>query len=79
VVYNTGWLRKTQILQQDYNTIIVKMVVYEKPSKDMLDSIRCPIIQIMGPNCEVFFEFVEDIPPLPSGKYPYTISNVYRA
>jgi len=30
----------------------------------------------MGADCQVDFEFPDDLPPLPSGKYRYTVSEV---
>ena len=79
VVHNAGWLKKTQIIQQDYNAITIKMVVSERPPASSLTEIKESIRQVMGPKCEVEFEFVESIPPLASGKYRYTISHVHRS
>jgi phenylacetate-CoA ligase len=79
VVYNAGWLRKTQIIQQDYNAITIKLVVYERPPESSLAEIREAIRQVMGPKCEIEFEFVESIPSPASGKYRYTISHVHRS
>jgi len=78
VVHHTGWLKKTQIIQQDYDAILIKMVVSEHPPKRSLDQIRQSIRQVMGSECEIAFEFTERIPALASGKYRYTISHVQR-
>ena len=37
VVHNSGWLKKTQIIQQDYNMILVKMVTSASPPEGALD------------------------------------------
>lgn len=79
VVHNTGWLKKTQIIQQDYNVIVIKMVTFSSPPESVLKEITDSVRQVMGQNTRVDFEFVESIPPLPSGKYCYTLSNVPRA
>jgi phenylacetate-CoA ligase len=78
VVYNTGWLKKTQIIQQDYNTIRIKMVASSVPPDGILNKIETSIREVMGEGVTVGFDFVEDIPPLPSGKYSYTLSHVRR-
>jgi len=78
VVHNSGWLQKTQIIQQDYNAILIKMVTASPPPRGSLDEIRSSLQRLIGPACRVDFEFVEAIPPLPSGKYRHAISLVPR-
>jgi phenylacetate-CoA ligase len=78
VVHNTGWLRKAQIIQQDYNDVLIKMALVTTPPNAALEEIRGSLRRVLGPACRVDFEFVEDIPPLPSGKYRYTLSLVPR-
>jgi phenylacetate-CoA ligase len=78
VVHNSGWLKKTQIIQQDYNSVLIKMVVKDPPRAKALDEIRGSLQRVLGSACRVEFEFVDDISPLPSGKYRYTISHVAR-
>ena len=41
-----------------------------------MEEIRQKTRVVMGGECEVNFEFVDDIPPSRSGKYSYTISEV---
>ena len=74
VVHNSGWLKKTQIIQRDYNTILIKMVTAPPPPYGTLEEIRGSLHRVLGLTCQVEFEFVEAIPPLPSGKYRYTVS-----
>ncbi len=78
VVHNSGWLKKTQIVQQDYGSILIKMVTAAPPPEGALEEIRSSLQLVMGPACQVTFEFVEAIPKLPSGKYRYTVSLVSR-
>jgi phenylacetate-CoA ligase len=76
VVHDSGWIRKTQVIQQDYNAILIRMITAAPPPPTALDEIRNTLRRVMGANCEVQFEFVDAIPASPSGKYRYTISLV---
>jgi phenylacetate-CoA ligase len=76
VVHNSGVIEKTQIIQTDYDTVNVKLVATRTPPIKLLKGIENSIKKVMGMNCQVDFEFVEDIPSLASGKYQYTISLV---
>jgi phenylacetate-CoA ligase len=76
VVHNSGWLRKVQIVQEDYNRIVIKAVVNRLPPKDETELIASSVRRVMGPNCQVNFDFVDDIPALASGKYRFTVSHV---
>ncbi|MDR6756394.1 phenylacetate-CoA ligase [Mycoplana sp. BE70] len=78
VVHKSNWLRKTQIIQQDYDVILVKMVTAAPPPEGALDEIRSSLQRVMGSACQVTFEFVDAIPKLASGKYRYTVSLVPR-
>jgi phenylacetate-CoA ligase len=79
VVFNSGWVKKTQIIQEDYDYIKVKFVVYTKPSNETIKEITDKIQLVMGKSCKVEFESVDDIPPSSSGKYRYTISKVHNS
>jgi phenylacetate-CoA ligase len=79
VVHQAEWLKKVQIIQQDYNKILIRIVSAAPPPLPSLGEMRASLQQIMGRNCRIDFEMVEDIPPLPSGKYQYTRSLVPRS
>jgi phenylacetate-CoA ligase len=70
------WIKKFQIIQKDYNYIIVKIVKNSIEDKNDIISIEKGILKIMGDNCKVDFKFVDNIEPLKSGKYVYTISEI---
>ena len=72
VVFNSGWLEKVQIIQRDYELVEVKMVVSLQPAPSDLSDLRTTIQKVMGKNCEVVFDLVDEIPKLSSGKYQYT-------
>lgn len=77
VVYNRGYIKKFQAVQNDYDHITIRVVVedlekFQEFKKPLVDSIR----KVMGQDCKVEFEFVDDIKPTRSGKFQYTISKV---
>ena len=77
VVYNKGFISKFQVVQKDYDLIIIKLVLKDEMKfnlykKRIIDSIK----DVMGQNCNVEFEFVNDIESTKSGKYLYTVSEV---
>jgi len=76
VVYNNGFINKFQVIQKSYDLILVKIVLEKNKDDLMLEKIRTAIKKIMDPNCEVRFEFMEDIEDCKSGKYLYTICEV---
>lgn len=74
--YDKGWIIKGQVVQEDFEKIIFRAVAETRPPEAVLQGLRTNIQKAMGPECEVRFEFVDDIPPSPSGKYLYSISKL---
>ena len=72
--YFMEWVYKYQVIQKDYDHIVVKIATKE-PNKGDLEHIENGIKKIMG-KCRVDFEIVDDIPQLSSGKFRYTISEL---
>jgi phenylacetate-CoA ligase len=77
VVLNEGYARKVQAIQEDFDHVRIRIVVsdeqrFHQKQQDIVAAIR----KTMGPDCRVSFDCVDDIPPLPSGKYLYTVSKV---
>jgi len=77
LLYFRDGVKKFQVIQKDYKAILFKIV---KTSSEWLPEERQEIIQktrrLMGDDCTVSFEFVDQIPPTSSGKYRYTISEI---
>jgi len=73
LLYHIEWIKKFQIIQKEYNLIEVKLVKNFDENKDDLDNIENGIKKVMDENCKVRFTFVDNIPPLKSGKFLYTI------
>lgn len=74
--YFRDWLKKFQVVQKNYDLIKVYIVLNkEKNEKDMED-MENKIKFVMGKDCTVKFEFVDEIEPSKSGKYLYTICEI---
>jgi phenylacetate-CoA ligase len=82
--YFQDWVNKFQVIQEDYDLIHILIVPHEQTSKTReshdkeISIITEKIRLVMGEDCRVEFEFVNDIDPTASGKYRYTISKVSR-
>ncbi len=74
-----GIIEKFQVIQEDWDFIVVKLVVNSSDKyvlQPLLAEIEKKIQLVMGQKTRVEFALVDNIPPSPSGKYLYTISNV---
>ncbi len=69
-------IKKYQVIQKDYDYIIYKIVssneINEKDIKKITNSVK----KIMGNDCKIDFEFVDEIESSKSGKFLYTVSEV---
>ena len=77
LLYFRPWVLKYQIIQKSYSSILVKIKKSEEDcDPEELADITRKVRTLMGENCRVDFEFVDDIPNSLSGKFRYTISEV---
>jgi phenylacetate-coenzyme A ligase PaaK-like adenylate-forming protein len=77
LLYFRPWLWKFQVVQKSYNRILFRLVSTNgKPPTEELDEIASRSRLAMGEDCNVEFEFCDELPPLRSGKFRYTISEV---
>ncbi|MDB6029905.1 MAG: phenylacetate--CoA ligase family protein [Verrucomicrobiales bacterium] len=77
LLYFRPWVRKFQVVQKNRNHVLFKILKpAQPPPKTELTEIGERTRLAMGQDCSVNFEFVEELPPHPSGKYRYTISEV---
>jgi phenylacetate-CoA ligase len=77
VVYNKGVIKKFQVIQKSYDFILIKAVLLDSQKfAEIIPSLVDSIKKVMGPDCKVEFEYVDDIPTTKSGKYLYTISEL---
>ena len=70
------WVRSFQVVQKASDLIVFRMVL-EDPDypHDEWERVRADVRAVCG-DCQVEMEIVDKIPLLPSGKFPYTISEV---
>lgn len=82
VVLKPSWLRKFQVIQEDYDHIrlLVEPAIDKKDAQRELEREKPELEEkvhlVMGKDCRLDIELVDYIPPSPSGKYRYTISKV---
>ncbi|HEY7339749.1 MAG TPA: hypothetical protein VH591_02610 [Ktedonobacterales bacterium] len=77
LIHSRPWVKKFQVVQTSTNEVLYRIVPNGQPGPQAdLDEITAGTRVVMGPECGVTFEFVEDIPLLASGKYRYVISLV---
>ena len=84
ILYFQDWIKKFQVIQENFDFIRVlivpngKAAEIEKLYAKAIDTITGKIRFVMGQDCQVKFEFVNDIDPTASGKYHYVISKVSK-
>lgn len=79
LLYHKGWIKKYQIIQKNLSSITFRIVKEDNCSdctQQELDEIVEKTRLGMGQDCEVDFEFVQEISTSPSGKYRYVICEV---
>jgi phenylacetate-CoA ligase len=77
LLYFRPWILKYQIIQKSYSWILFKIKQSEQGSSpEELADITRKVRTLMGEDCRVDFEFVDDITSSPSGKYRYILSEV---
>jgi phenylacetate-CoA ligase len=78
VVHNKGTIKKFQVIQEDYKKIKILIVTESGVNDADKKNIENDIKLLMGQDCMIVWEFVEEIPKSNSGKYQYTKSLVRR-
>lgn len=80
LLYYRPWISKFQVVQKSHEHIVFKVVrVNGEPARQEIEEIETGTRLLMGADCRVDFDFVKDLPPHPSGKHRYTISEVSAA
>ncbi len=74
--YFVEGIKLFQVIQEELDHITVKIVKDSEVSSWSLREINKKIKIVMGENCKVIFEYVEDIPKTATGKYLYTSSKI---
>jgi phenylacetate-CoA ligase len=78
VVLNKGYIKKFQVIQEDYDKIRILAVLDQGLPESEKNEIEQKIKVNMGPHCQISWDFVDKIPKAPSGKYLFTKSLVYN-
>jgi len=76
--YLKDWVKAFQVIQEDYKRIKILVVLQNKMNESEKRDIEDKIKLVMGQDCKIIWEFVEEIPKTKSGKYLYTKSLVWR-
>jgi phenylacetate-CoA ligase len=77
LLYFRPWVWKFQVVQKSYSHLLFRVVsTTGRPAEKELEEIAARSRLAMGDDCEVEFEFCDELPPLCSGKFRYTISEV---
>ncbi|MBI5252717.1 MAG: phenylacetate--CoA ligase family protein [Desulfomonile tiedjei] len=75
--YYLNEIKEGQIIQHDLNTLLVKIIPWEKLSEDTIATLRNQLTEhVKSSSMEFVFECVDEIPRLKSGKRPFVISNL---
>ncbi|MBU0707876.1 phenylacetate--CoA ligase family protein [Patescibacteria group bacterium] len=74
--YDRPWIKKFQVVQNDYNNIDVYIVQSDQKNDADIKDIKDKIRHVLGNQCITNFKFVNEILASDSGKYRYTISKL---
>ncbi len=78
VCYEQELFEKFQVIQEDYNEIQINVVSRKEIPVQYKNDINEKIRVVMGPECKIIWNIVDDIPKTPSGKYLYTKSLIWK-
>jgi phenylacetate-CoA ligase len=77
LLYFRDWIKKYQVIQKGYYHVLYKIVQSDVGYMQTdLEEISSKTKLIMGDDCDVTFEFVDEIAASASGKYRYVMSEV---
>ncbi len=74
-------IKEFQVIQEDYNQLRILLSLQEgvKPADLNVDSMQENLLRIVGGSLKIRWEFVDEIPKPPSGKYMYVRSLVLES
>jgi phenylacetate-CoA ligase len=79
LLYFRNWVEKFQFIQIGHEQVVLRVVartLARDAHQPELDSIAAGVKAVLGPDATLQVEWVDEIPPPPSGKHSYTISKV---
>lgn len=77
MLFFRDWIKKYQVIQEAGGRVVFRLVCAgpDHPA-DELQELAARTRQVMGDDCDVGFEFVDEIPASRSGKFRYIISEI---
>jgi phenylacetate-CoA ligase len=75
--YLKDWIKSFQIIQEDYKKIRIFAVLHGDINNAEKRDIENKIKFVMGDDCDIIWEFVDEIPVTSTGKHLYTKSLLY--
>jgi phenylacetate-CoA ligase len=78
VCYEGAGFEKFQVIQEDYDKIRIKIVTHKEISDQYKNDVDKKIRGVMGSECKIKWDIVDDIPKTTSGKYQYTKSLMWK-
>jgi len=76
--YLRDWVEAFRIIQEDYRKIRILVILQGNIDNVEKREIESKIELVMGKDCNIIWEFVEEIPATQSGKHIYTKSLLYH-
>ena len=76
LLYYRDWVQRFQVVQVDYQTIVIRIVAFSTAPSGAEDEIAFGVRAVMGDSCSVRFEYPAQIASSASGKYRYTVSEL---
>jgi phenylacetate-CoA ligase len=77
LLYFRDWVHRFQVVQKSFAHVEFKVVpLHRDVHKSEFEDIAMKTRLVLGTDCNVSLEFVDDLPPSRSGKFRYTISEV---
>jgi phenylacetate-CoA ligase len=79
LLYFRDWVQKFQFVQRDFDDVLLRVVTANADKTALLPElvhVEQSLRTALGSDARLSIEWVDDIPPAPSGKYRYTISEV---
>ncbi|NIA12343.1 MAG: phenylacetate--CoA ligase family protein [Nitrospiraceae bacterium] len=72
--YLKDWVKAFQVIQEDYKRLKILAVTKDETNESEKKDIEDKIKLVMGKDCKIIWDFVDEIPRTESGKYLYTKS-----
>jgi phenylacetate-CoA ligase len=77
LLYFRDWVKQFQVVQKDFSNVEFRVVPHRTNfDRAEIEDIAVKTRLVLGADCQVQFHLVDDLPPSPSGKFRYTISEV---